>query len=103
MQAAIAGAGIERDIGDLQGPQGLGDDVAAPAGSVGAGQFDRPVELAQRGMSRIRGRAVGGRRRLGLCSRHWMILDRFRVGRRGAAIEPDQRASRNRASSVTPA
>ncbi len=104
VQAAIAGAGIERDIGDIQRTQGFGDDVAAPAGSVGGGQFHRPVELAQRGMGRIRGRAVGGvRRRLGLCSRHWMILERFLGCGEGAAIEPDQRASRNRASSVTPA
>ena len=38
VQAAIAGAGIERDIGDVERAQRVGDDVAAEAGGVDAGR-----------------------------------------------------------------
>ena len=43
VQAAIAGAGIERDIGDVERAQRVGDDVAAEAGGVDPGR-NRPVE-----------------------------------------------------------
>ena len=37
VQAAIAGAGIERDIGNVERAQHVGDDVAAEARDVDAG------------------------------------------------------------------
>ena len=47
MEAAIARAGIERDVGNLQRTQRFGGDVAAPSGRIVGRQIDRPVELAE--------------------------------------------------------
>ena len=74
VQAAVAGAGIERDVGNLERAQGVGDHVAAEARRVGAGQVGRALERANGGMGDVRRRLFGGRRRLGFCCRHGMIL-----------------------------
>ncbi len=37
MQPAVARAGIERDVGDVERPQRIGDDVAAERRRIGAG------------------------------------------------------------------
>ena len=44
VQAAVAGAGIEADIGDAEAPQHLGGDVAAPGDGLVGGSFD-PVQV----------------------------------------------------------
>ncbi len=62
MQAAIARARIERDIGDVEVAQRLGDDVAAEARRIGAGG-DRALDPGNRviGGGLALGRAAAGR------------------------------------------
>ena len=64
VQAAIAGAGIERDIGNVEGAQRIGDDVAAEARRIGAGR-DRPFEGAGRDSGGFAGARGGGAGRIG--------------------------------------
>ena len=45
VQAAIGGAGIERDVGDIERTQRLGDDVAAESRRVGAVGNAQPLHL----------------------------------------------------------
>ena len=59
MQAAVARAGIERDVGNVERAQRLGDDVAAEAGGIDAGRR-RAVEAGDFGVGCAR---RGGRGR----------------------------------------
>ena len=73
VQPAIARTGIERDVGNFERAQRVGDHVAAETRRVGACQIGRALERTKRWMGRTR-RLVGGGRRLGVYSRHGMIL-----------------------------
>ena len=64
VQAAVGGAGIERDVGDVEVAQGLGHHVGAEAGRVGSGRA-RPLDRRDLRM----GFARRGRVRSRL--RHW--------------------------------
>ena len=88
VQAAVARAGIERDVGNFQRAQRVGDHVAAEARRVGAGQVGRALERAERWVGRTR-RFFGGSCRLAFCSRHGRILGFWC---REGAIEPDHEA-----------
>ena len=81
VQAAIAGAGIERDIGDIERAQRIGHHVAAEAGGVDAGR-DRAIE----------GRYGRIARGLLFCaiafgSHCWILRSTARAG--GGGIQPD--------------
>ena len=59
VQAAVAGAGVERDVGNVERAQRLGGDVAAEAGGIDAGRR-RAVEAGNFGVGCARrGGAVG--------------------------------------------
>ena len=88
VQPAVARAGIERDVGNLQRAQRVGDHVAAEARRVGAGQVGRALERTDRWVGRTR-RFFGGRCRLAFCTRHGRILGFWC---REGAIEPDHEA-----------
>ena len=65
VQAAIARAGIERDVGNVEVAQHLGDDVAAEAGGIGA-RRNRALDGGSVGLVRLgrpngRGFACGHR------------------------------------------
>ncbi len=74
MEAAVAGARIERDVRNLQCAQRFGGDVAAPAGRVRGREIGRPIEFADRRVGFGSRRFGGGRRRLIFYSRHRLIL-----------------------------
>jgi hypothetical protein len=86
MQAAIAGAGIERHIRDIEGAQRIRDDVAAKTGGVDA---SGRRSLERRGMS-IGGNAgtVGRQSFLSLARRLGPAL--LLVIRLGPAIRNDK-------------
>ena len=56
VEAAIAGAWIERDVGHAGGAQGVGRDIAAESGRVDAGRLG-PVDGGDAGVRTRRGRA----------------------------------------------
>ena len=82
MQAAITGAGVERDIGDVERAQRIGHHVAAESGGVDAGR-DRAIELGYVGIA-------AGFGANGFGFRHfWTPATRLRAM---AAFEPDHEA-----------
>ena len=82
VQAAIAGAGIERDIGNVKRAQRIGHHVAAETGIVDAG-WDRAVEFGYVGIA-------AGFGANGFGFRHfWTPATRLRAM---AAFEPDHEA-----------
>ena len=92
VQAAIARARIERDIGDVELAQRLGDDVAAEAGRVGAGR-DRTLDRAGAvGFVQARFGAVLRRRHAGVLSARPGHDDRASGHAGGNAGPPSQRA-----------
>ena len=95
VQAAIARAGIERDVGNVEVAQHLGDDVAAEAGGIGAGR-DRTLDGG--GVDLVRWFAAE-RTRL----RVWTSGRGFLIRRIGDAIQADHELSRNRAGTRRPA
>ena len=75
VQTAIAGARIERDIGDVERAQRVGHHVAAEAGGIDAGR-DRAIDGRQRGVAdRLRFGAIA------LGFRHcWILPSPARAG-----------------------
>ncbi len=57
VEAAIAGARIERDVGHAGGAQRVGRDIAAESGRIDAGRH-RPVDRSDVGVGTLRGRAL---------------------------------------------
>ena len=74
VQAAIARAGIECDIGNVEGAQRIGHDVAAEARRIGAGR-DRPFKGAGRDGSGVAGARGGGAGRIGRRHPCFLVLE----------------------------